>query len=266
MKARELKIGFVPTMGYLHEGHSSLIDKARQENGAVVVSIFVNPKQFGPQEDLSNYPRDLTRDSSLCEKHGADLIYLPSEDVMYPEGYSTYVEVEGLSGILCGASRPGHFKGVATVVLKLFNLVSPDRAYFGLKDFQQFRVIRRMALDLNLPVEVLGCPIVREKDGLAMSSRNVYLSREQRAKAGLIHQSLKEARNLIGNGETSGERVISMMGKMISGIPDSRLDYIKICHPETLESIAEIKEKVVILVACHVGRARLIDNLTVETA
>ncbi|MDD5089565.1 MAG: pantoate--beta-alanine ligase [Candidatus Wallbacteria bacterium] len=254
-------IGFVPTMGFLHDGHYSLIDRARRDNGLVVVSIFVNPMQFGPSEDLAAYPRNLPGDSSGCMKHGTDLLFLPQEDAVYPKGFSTSVEVSGISETLCGKSRPGHFRGVATVVLKLFNLVQPDRAYFGLKDFQQFLVISRMVRDLDLNLEVIGCPTVREPDGLARSSRNVYLTPEQRRESCRISKALFQARDDVKKGEAQAINIKAMIEKHITLIPDSRIDYISICDADSLEELEKIDRRAVVLVACHVGKARLIDNI-----
>lgn len=257
-------IGFVPTMGALHEGHLSLLRRARAENEYVVISIFVNPTQFGPSEDLENYPRDLTGDLEKAKKEGVDLVFAPPEEELYPQGYSTYVSVEGLSLSLCGAFRPGHFRGVATVVLKLFNLIRPRRAYFGLKDYQQFQIIRRMVEDLNLDVEVIGCPTVREVDGLAMSSRNQYLSKEERKAATVLFRALKEAELLFKGGERSPEALKQAMERVVRREPlVSKVDYISIVHPETLEQVQVVFRGAILAIALWIGRARLIDNLEV---
>ncbi|MCS7298590.1 MAG: pantoate--beta-alanine ligase [Spirochaetia bacterium] len=254
-------IGFVPTMGALHEGHLSLVRRSKSENDVTVVSIFVNPKQFGPKEDFNKYPRNFERDKELLDKEGVDYIFHPSVEDMYPEGYETYVDLERLPNHLCGLSRPGHFRGVATVVAKLFNIVQPDRAYFGQKDYQQAKIIKRMVEDLNFPIEIVVMPIVREEDGLAMSSRNTYLSPEERKNASILYKSLQKAKDLILSGEKDVSKIKNEMVKMISSI-ESRIDYIEIVEPETLEKIDRIPEKgtVVIALAVYIGNARLIDN------
>lgn len=254
-------IGFVPTMGALHEGHLSLVRRAKLENDVTVVSIFVNPKQFGPNEDFDRYPRNFERDKELLEKEGIDYIFYPSIEDMYPKGYETYVDLERLPNHLCGLSRPGHFRGVATVVAKLFNIVQPDRAYFGQKDYQQAKIIKRMVEDLNFPIEIVVMPIVREEDGLAMSSRNTYLSPEERKNASILYKSLQKAKDLILSGEKDVSKIKNEMVKMLSSI-ESRIDYVEIVEPETLEKIDRIPEKgsVVIALAVYIGNARLIDN------
>ncbi|MCD6552173.1 pantoate--beta-alanine ligase [Thermotoga sp.] len=260
MRERKKTIGFVPTMGYLHEGHLSLVKRARAENDVVVVSIFVNPTQFGPSEDYERYPRDFERDRRLLEKENVDCVFHPSVEEMYPPDFSTYVEEAKLSKPLCGRSRPGHFRGVCTVVTKLFNIVKPHRAYFGQKDAQQFRVLRRMVRDLNMDVEMIECPIVREPDGLAMSSRNVYLTAEERKQALALYQSLKIAENLFLNGERDATRIKEEMIKYLSKFNKVRIDYVEIVDEETLESVEKIDRKVIVAVAAWVGKARLIDN------
>lgn len=260
MREKKKTIGFVPTMGYLHEGHLSLVRRARAENDVVVVSIFVNPTQFGPNEDYERYPRDFERDRKLLEKENVDCIFHPSVEEMYPPDFSTYVEETKLSKNLCGRSRPGHFRGVCTVVTKLFNIVKPHRAYFGQKDAQQFRVLRRMVRDLNMDVEMIECPIVREPDGLAMSSRNVYLSPEERQQALSLYQSLKIAENLYLNGERDAEKIKEEMIKHLSRFDKVKIDYVEIVDEETLEPIERIDRKVIVAVAAWVGNARLIDN------
>ena len=253
-------IGLVPTMGCFHEGHLSLMRRAREENGFVVVSLFVNPTQFGPSEDFREYPRDLDCDARLAEEVGVDLIFNPSVEEMYPEGYQTCVEVGKLSEGLCGASRPGHFRGVATVVLKLFNIVQPDRAYFGRKDYQQLKVIERMVRDLNLPVEIVGMPIVREPDGLAMSSRNAYLSPEEREAALALSKSLSYAQGLLGKGIVSGEELRRRVEEFIQRETLARIDYVAVVDPETLDRLAEVKDEAVLALAVRIGGTRLIDN------
>ena len=254
------EVGFVPTMGYLHEGHLSLIRRARSENDVVVVSIFVNPTQFGPNEDFDRYPRDLRRDEELCKREGVDFIFYPSVEEMYPEGFSTFVEVEKLTENLCGKSRPGHFRGVATVVIKLLNIVHPTRAYFGEKDFQQLQVIKRLVRDLNIPVEIVGCPIVREEDGLAMSSRNVYLNKEERKSALSLYQGLRLAKELFERGERNPSVIRKTVEEFILSHPKTKIDYVEIVSPEDLKPVKEVKEGDVIALAVFVGKTRLIDN------
>jgi len=262
MARREGKsIGFVPTMGYLHEGHLSLVRRARAENDVVVVSIFVNPIQFGPNEDYDRYPRDFERDKMLLEKEGVDCVFYPSVEEMYPQDFSTYVEETVLSKPLCGRSRPGHFRGVCTVVAKLFNIVKPHRAYFGQKDAQQFRVLRRMVRDLNMDVEMIECPIVREPDGLAMSSRNVYLSPEERGQALALYRSLKLAEELFTKGERDALKIKREMEEFLRGFDKVKVDYVEIVDEETLEPVSKIEKKVIVAVAAWVGKARLIDNV-----
>lgn len=257
-------IGFVPTMGFLHEGHLSLVKRARKENDIVVVSIFVNPTQFGPNEDYESYPRDLDRDLKLLKGLNVDVVFHPSVEEMYPRDFSTYVEETKLSRYLCGKSRPGHFKGVCTVVLKLFNIVHPTKAYFGQKDAQQFRVIRRMARDLNIDVELVECPIVREPDGLAMSSRNIYLSRDERSQALALYKSLKLAENIIKKGEKNAKVIKSAMKEILSKYDKVKIDYVEIVSEETLEPVEYIEGKVIVAIACWVGKARLIDNIIIQ--
>ncbi len=254
-------IGFVPTMGFLHEGHLSLIRKAKRENDVVVVSIFVNPTQFSAGEDFDRYPRDVERDVSLLKGERVDFLFLPTIEEMYPEGFSTFVEVEGLTEGLCGAKRPGHFRGVATVVVKLFNIVQPDKAYFGKKDYQQLKVIERLVRDLNFNVKIVGCSIVREKDGLAMSSRNVYLSERERESALSLFKSLLLAKELIDRGERNAEVLKKKMEEFILSHPEvKKIDYIEFVDAETLEPVTEVKEGTLVAVAVYVGDARLIDN------
>jgi pantoate--beta-alanine ligase len=257
-------IGFVPTMGFLHVGHKSLIDKARIENDIVVVSVFVNPTQFGPNEDFEAYPRSEEKDSLLCQNAGCDIMFIPEPPEMYGEAYNTYVEVYGLTEGLCGASRPGHFRGVCTVVLKLFNIIKPNRAYFGQKDAQQLAVIKKMVRDMNLDVEVIGCPIVREVDGLAISSRNTYLNEEERLQALVLCKSLKKAKELIDNGERKVEVLKEEMKKIISTAKASNIDYIEIVDSASLKIIEDIKGEVLIALAVKIGSTRLIDNMVVN--
>ncbi|MEQ8197771.1 MAG: pantoate--beta-alanine ligase [Clostridiaceae bacterium] len=253
-------VGFVPTMGFLHEGHASLIEKARKENDIVVVSIFVNPIQFGANEDLDKYPRDMERDKKLVSDVGGDYIFAPEVKEMYPEKLYTYVDVEKLSEGLCGAKREGHFRGVATVVTKLFNIVSPDRAYFGQKDAQQVAVIRKMVKDLNVDVEVVSCPIIREEDGLAKSSRNTYLNSDERAAALVLSKSLEYAKKLIGEGELSTASIIESMKEFINKEPLAKVDYIEIVDRDNLNEVETIERPVLIAIAVYIGKTRLIDN------
>jgi len=255
-------IGFVPTMGYLHEGHLSLVRKAKEENDAVVVSIFVNPTQFAPGEDFERYPRDLERDKKLLVEEGVDILFLPTVEEMYPRGFSTYVEVTGLlTNTLCGAKRPGHFRGVTTVVSKLFNIVMPDRAYFGKKDYQQLKVIERMVKDLNFPIEIVGCPIIREGDGLAMSSRNVYLSPEERKAATVLYRSLLFAKKYFDSGRKDANLLKRKLEELINSEPlVKKIDYVEIVDGETLEPVKQLYPGVLIALAVFIGKARLIDN------
>lgn len=263
-KSQGLKVGFVPTMGYLHEGHESLIKRASEENDKVVVSIFVNPIQFGPKEDLSTYPRDLERDSKVCEGAGADIIFQPKSEEMYFEDFSTFVDMNGLTSGLCGKSRPTHFRGVCTVVTKLFNIVSPDRAYFGEKDAQQLAIIKRMVRDLNIDVEVIGCPIVREKDGLAKSSRNTYLSIEERSAATILSKALNIAREKIKDGERTSSNIISTIKEIIESEKLARIDYIEVVDSFSMEGVDTIEKSVLVAIAVFIGKTRLIDNFTYE--
>lgn len=253
-------IGLVPTMGYLHEGHLSLVRRSKAENRATVVSIFVNPAQFGPNEDYEAYPRDVERDCALLENEGVDLVYCPEPHDLYQPGHSTFVTEERVSRDLCGASRPGHFRGVCTIVLKLFNLVGPDRAYFGEKDFQQLQVIRRMVRDLNLPVEIRGCPIVREKDGLALSSRNVYLSPAERESALSLSRSLREARTRFENGERRAESLVMLVRTELEKEGNLRVEYVELREASELTVLETVDRPAVLAVAVRVGKTRLIDN------
>jgi pantoate--beta-alanine ligase len=261
-RGRGLRIALVPTMGALHAGHLSLIEAARQANTFVVVSIFVNPTQFGPNEDFDRYPRPLSCDLELCAAAGVDLVYHPDPAAMYPAGYCTYVEVTGLLDVLCGASRPGHFRGVATVVLKLFNQVQPDRAYFGQKDAQQVQIIRRMVRDLDVPVEVVACPTVREADGLALSSRNAYLDATQRRHAIALYSALQEARQRVDAGERDAVALRQLLADRIAATPGAALDYAAVVDAETLTPLTRLQGPVLLALAVKFGATRLIDNLS----
>lgn len=261
-----LKTVLVPTMGFFHQGHVSLMTYGRNIGDRLVVSLFVNPAQFGPQEDFRQYPRDPERDARLAREAEADVLFTPSASDMYPPGYQTYVEVEQLSRGLCGVSRPGHFRGVATVVLKLFHQVQPRVAVFGEKDYQQLMVVRRMAADLNLPVEIVGRPIVRESDGLAMSSRNTYLTSEERAAALCLYRALVAARELVISGAKSRETILEAVRQMITSAGGTRIDYLALVDPMTLQDLDSIQDEARLLLAVWVGNTRLIDNtLLTET-
>jgi len=255
-----LKVVLVPTMGFFHPGHLSLMEYGKSIGERLVVSLFVNPAQFGPQEDLGRYPRDLDRDVRLAREAGVDCLYTPEAGAMYPPGYETYVEVGSLAQGLCGASRPGHFKGVATVVLKLLNQVAPQAAVFGEKDYQQLMVIRRMAADLNLDVEIIGRPIVREPDGLAMSSRNTYLNPEERAAALCLYRALLAARELVASGARSREEILAAVEQIINAAPGARIDYVALVDPATLEEVEAIRGEARLLLAVWINNTRLIDN------
>ncbi len=251
-------------MGYLHEGHLSLVRESRKRTGVTAVSIFVNPAQFGPSEDLQKYPRDLERDSGLLEKEGADVLFHPSAGEMYPPGYKTYVEVADLGARLCGRSRPGHFRGVATVVLKLFNIIEPNIAFFGWKDAQQVVLLRKMAADLNLETEIAACPLVREPDGLAMSSRNSYLSPDERKAALVLSRSLGQAERAIQAGERDPEKVTAGIRSIIADEPLARVDYVEITDMDELQPLGRLEGEVLIALAVQVGRTRLIDNIRIH--
>lgn len=263
-KKRGFSVGLVPTMGYLHPGHMSLIERARKENDMVVVSIFVNPIQFGPNEDLDKYPRDMAHDREVCEKAGAELIFAPQPSEMYRSDNFAFVDIKELGDGLCGAKRPGHFRGVCTVVSKLFNIVLPDRAYFGRKDAQQLAIIRKMVKDLNFGTEIVPCPIVREPDGLAMSSRNIYLSPEERKAALSLSRSLNEAKRLMTNGERDAAKIRETIVAGISAEPLARIDYAEIVDAEDLKAVERADRPVLAAVAVYIGRTRLIDNFTFE--
>ena len=254
------RIALVPTMGFLHEGHLSLVREGRKRGDLLVVSIFVNPTQFGPHEDYRAYPCDFERDRTLLEREGADVLFHPPVEEIYPRGYKTFVEIEGLSSLLCGAFRPGHFRGVVTVVTKLFNIVRPHVAVFGLKDYQQFQILRRLVEDLNFDVELVGHPIVREEDGLALSSRNAYLNQEERRAALSLCRSLRKAETLVRQGEREGERILAAVRSEIEKEPLARVEYVSLCDPGTLEEIQRINGEALLALAVWVGGARLIDN------
>jgi pantoate--beta-alanine ligase len=254
------KIAFVPTMGYLHRGHLSLMEAGRKMGDCLVTSIYVNPTQFGPTEDLAKYPRDFQRDETLCREVGVDVIFYPGDRDMYPEHYQTYVHVEGVTENLCGLSRPGHFRGVATVCAKLFNIVKPHVAVFGKKDFQQLVVIRRMVEDLNMDLEIIGLPTVREPDGLAMSSRNTYLKPDEREAALSLSRSLLMAKTLYEKGERDAGKIIEEVTRFIGRHPEGKIDYVKICDTTTMKDVNRLQGKEVIALAVRVGVARLIDN------
>jgi pantoate--beta-alanine ligase len=263
-KMHNKTIGFVPTMGALHEGHLSLVRMAKAENEITVVSIYVNPKQFGPAEDLSHYPRDIEGDAEKLTGEGIDILFLPADSLIYPDGFSTRVEVEGLSRKLCGAYRPGHFSGVATVVTKLFNLVRPVRAYFGQKDFQQTVIIKRIVKDLDMGIDIVVCPTIREEDGLAMSSRNLYLTKEQRGAAAIIYKSLNEASEAIISGIMKVKELKKLMeNRLASETLVSEIQYCSAYDPDTLDELEQIGNEALLAIALRIGETRLIDNILV---
>ena len=262
-KKEGLTVGFVPTMGYLHEGHGSLISAARANNDKVVVSIFVNPMQFGPTEDLASYPRDLDKDSAYCESLGVDMIFHPEPEEMYHDNFSSYVDMSVLTEELCGLSRPVHFRGVCTVVNKLFNIVQPDRAYFGQKDAQQLAIIMHMVEDLNMDLEIVGCPIIREEDGLAKSSRNTYLSAEERQAALILSKSIKLGQKMVEEGEKSADALVNAMCQLINTEPLAKIDYVKAVDGLTMQQIKEVKSPMLVAIAVYIGKTRLIDNFMV---
>ena len=259
-KKQGLSVGFVPTMGYLHEGHKSLMDAARKGNDKVVVSIFVNPMQFGPTEDLATYPRDLDHDAALCESAGVDLIFHPEAEEMYEKDFCSFVDMTGLTEGLCGKTRPIHFRGVCTVVNKLFNIVTPDHAYFGQKDGQQLAVIKRMVRDLNMDIEIVGCPIVREEDGLAKSSRNTYLSAEERKAALILSRTVKLGREMLEAGETDADKIVEAMKKNIETEPLAKIDYVKAVDGLTMQQVKKVQKPMLVAMAVYIGKTRLIDN------
>ena len=262
-KKQGLSVGLVPTMGYLHEGHKSLIERAVTENDKVVVSVFVNPMQFGPTEDLESYPRDMDRDAALCENAGADLIFHPEPSEMYEDDFSSFVDMNTLTGGLCGKTRPIHFRGVCTVVAKLFNIVTPDRAYFGQKDAQQLAVIRHMVSDLSYGIEIVGCPIIREEDGLAKSSRNTYLNPEERKAALILSQSLNEGKKLVEAGEKDASKIKKAITDKINTEPLAKIDYVEVVDWKTLEPVETIDGTILTAIAVYIGKTRLIDNFII---
>lgn len=258
-----LSVGLVPTMGYLHEGHKSLIDAAVEQNDRVVVSVFVNPIQFGPNEDLATYPRDLEHDAAICEEAGADLIFHPQPEEMYYDDFCTYIDMDSLTKGLCGKTRPTHFRGVCTVVGKLFHIVGPDRAYFGQKDAQQLAVIRRMVRDLNFPLQIVGCPIVREEDGLAKSSRNTYLSPEERKAAVILHKGLTKGEEMVKAGERDARKVKKAICDIIASEPLAKIDYVDIVDFDNIQEKEVLEGSVLAAVAVYIGKTRLIDNFII---
>ena len=258
-------VGLVPTMGFLHAGHQSLIKKSVEDNDRTVVSVFVNPIQFGPNEDLEAYPRDMDRDSTRCENTGADLSFNPEPEEMYKDGFVSFVDMNGLTNHLCGLSRPVHFRGVCTVVTKLFNIVGPDRAYFGQKDAQQLAVVKRMVKDLNQPLEIVGCPIVREADGLAMSSRNTYMNVEERSAALILSKSIKLGQELVEAGERDAEVIRSKMTELLNSEPMADVEYVEVVDNLTMESVDELKGDILVAIAVKINnKVRLIDNFICE--
>ena len=263
-KKQGLSVGFVPTMGYLHEGHKSLMDAARKGNDKVVVSIFVNPMQFGPTEDLATYPRDLDHDAALCESAGVDLIFHPEAEEMYEKDFCSFVDMTGLTEGLCGKTRPIHFRGVCTVVNKLFNIVTPDHAYFGQKDGQQLAVIKRMVRDLNMDIEIVGCPIIREEDGLAKSSRNTYLSKDERKAALILSKAVKLGEDMAKAGEKDTDKIVSEMIKLIETEPMAKIDYVQAVDAVSVKPVKEMTAPVLVAMAVYIGKTRLIDNFIYE--
>lgn len=263
-KAAGLTIGLVPTMGALHEGHESLMDAARAACDKVIVSVFVNPLQFGPDEDYDNYPRDIERDGAICESHGVDVVFHPAPEEMYGPNYNTYVVMETLTDGLCGASRPGHFRGVCTVVNKLFNIAQPDKAFFGQKDAQQLAIIKRMVADLNMNLQVVGCPIVREEDGLAKSSRNTYLSDEERQAALVLSRAIFAGEQTVQAGERDAEALKRLMSDIIAAEPLARVDYIEVVDGATMQPVETLGSSVLAAMAVYIGSTRLIDNFIYE--
>lgn len=266
LRTKGLTLGLVPTMGALHQGHVSLIRRAREENDKVILGIFVNPTQFDKKEDLLSYPRDIEKDREIASREGVDIIFAPSVEEIYPKGFSTFVEEEDLTERLCGEHRSGHFRGVTTVVMKLLNIISPDRAYFGQKDLQQSQVIKKMVMDLNMNVEVVVLPTVRDKDGLALSSRNQHLSMAERQTALSIYKALIRARELFASRETDSRKILEEMHDILLGAGILQIDYISIVDPETLEELEEARPDAVVALACWVGNTRLIDNMSLSEA
>lgn len=261
---KEKRVGFVPTMGFLHDGHLSLIRKSKEMTDFTVVSIFVNPTQFGPNEDYERYPRDIARDKALLEKEGIDVLFFPKVEEMYPKGYKTFVRVIQMEDYLCGRVRKGHFQGVATVVTKLFNIVKPHLAFFGMKDYQQLKIIETMVRDLNMDVEIVPCPTVREEDGLAMSSRNSYLKPEERKKATNIYKALMRGREIFLNGERDSAKILEEVKGSLSKVEGLEIEYVSVVHPETLEDVERITDSAVLATAVRIGSTRLIDNVILK--
>ena len=263
-KREGLSVGLVPTMGYLHDGHKSLIERAVKENDRVVVSDFVNPTQFGENEDLGSYPRDIKRDAALCDAAGVELLFNPSPEEMYYKDNCTFVDMNRLTNVLCGKTRPIHFSGVCSVVTKLFHIVTPDRAYFGQKDAQQLAVIRRMVRDLNFDIEIVGCPIIREEDGLAKSSRNTYLSEEERKAAVILHKGLVKGEEMVSAGEKDVKKVLDAITEIIESEPLARIDYVEAVDGLSMQPVEEIKAPALVAMAVYIGKTRLIDNFIIE--
>lgn len=263
-KKQGYTIGFVPTMGYLHEGHASLMKKAKEQCDKVVASIFVNPMQFGVNEDLDSYPRDLQADAKLCDSIGVDLIFHPDVEEMYDSGFCSFVDMNGLTKELCGKSRPIHFRGVCTVVCKLFNIVTPDKAFFGQKDAQQLAVIRRMVKDLNMDIEIVGCPIIREEDGLAKSSRNTYLNADERRAALILSQTIRLGEQMVKDGERDAQKLTAAMKENISKEPLAKIDYVDAVSMDTIEKTDGLKGTILVAMAVYIGKTRLIDNFIAE--
>jgi len=263
-RSQGLTIGLVPTMGFLHEGHQSLIKRSASENDCTVVSVFVNPIQFGPNEDLEAYPRDLNRDMKAVEEAGGDIIFNPDPSEMYPDHFTSFIDTTETTELLCGAVRPIHFRGVCTVVGKLFNIVMPDRAYFGQKDAQQLATVKRFVRDLNFPLDIVACPIIREADGLAKSSRNTYLNPEERKAALILSQSLKKGKEAIDNGERDSQKVISIIRENLEKEPLARIDYVEVVDFENIQRIARIEGETLVAIAVYIGKTRLIDNFIVN--
>ena len=257
-------VGLVPSMGYLHEGHASLMKEAKKQMDKVAVSVFVNPTQFGPDEDYDSYPRDLDHDIAICEEQGADLIFHPSVEEMYGKNYNTYVIMETLGDELCGKSRPIHFKGVCTVVTKLFNILTPDKAFFGQKDAQQLAIIKRMVKDLNMNLEIVGCPIIREEDGLAKSSRNTYLSPEERKAALILSKTIFMGQEMVKQGERDAKKLLETMKANIETEPLAKIDYVEVVDGETMQKVDRMEESVLVAMAVYIGNTRLIDNFMFE--
>lgn len=263
-KEQGLSVGLVPSMGFLHEGHASLMKEAKKQMDKVAVSVFVNPTQFGPDEDYDSYPRDLDHDIAICEAQGADLIFHPSVEEMYGKNYNTYVIMETLGDELCGKSRPIHFKGVCTVVTKLFNILTPDKAFFGQKDAQQLAIIKRMVKDLNMNLEIVGCPIIREEDGLAKSSRNTYLSEEERKAALILSKTIFMGQEMVKNGEKDAKKLLEAMKANIETEPLAKIDYVEVVDGETMQKVDHIEDSVLVAMAVYIGNTRLIDNFMFE--